>query len=418
MFDSLKRRLQAVLTPAQLHGLTGYMSTPFIDAGVPITPETALGVSAAKRGVELIAGTLASASLILYRERSEGRHHWLEEAREDPRYQVFRWSPASDADSVQFFETLITQALVYGRSLAFKGRRRVNGSVVPDLRILDSPAKITIERDSSDPLAPPVWKSGEKRVDPTQYFELRWTSLDGAKAIGLAEFAAQSLSLAAAAQNAFAAFLSSGMMQGGIISPEAVLSEPNYTRLRDAFESGSGRDSPGGWRKAGGIFIPPFPLRILPFSVNAKDSELLPARRFQVADIGRFLGVPVFMLTDEVAVVRANAQVGETGFLKYTIRPWAERVETAIKRQLLSDPADADLVVKFDLDELARGDRRAELEGDRLELETGQATPNELRTRRRRRPASEPDADRIHIATNNLSPIGSTQEDDNSGESA
>ena len=418
MFDKLKgqwrtARLMAAFSlsgalPSEVR--TMLAGSALVSAGVHVSPDHVLSISAAKRAIELIAGSLASTPLILYRRRYEKRAGriltWYEEATDDPRYDALRVAPSSDVDAFEFVETVITQMLVFGQSVVYNGRRARKGSTVPELRILEDPDSVRAERPKNQQLSPMQLVAGEtgKVVRDAEFIRFRWTSLGGVRSGGLREWAQQSLSLSVAASSAWARFLANGMMVGGIAAPDQPLSPKQWTELKDAIADGSKEDSGAGWRHAGQLFIPPVPLKILANVVTARDSQLHEARRFQAADVARYCGVPAFMISDEVAVVRANAQVGETAFVKYTLRPWAARFEAALKRGLFGD--DPDLFPRFDLDELTRGDRRQELESDRIELETSQASPNELRSKRRRAPSDEPDADKLHIATNNLSPLG------------
>jgi len=400
--------LNGTLIPHEVRTLIAAQS--LASAGIVVTPDLIFRISAAHRAITLIATTLATCPMIVSRVKFEQRagrtFRYAEEAPDHPWYQTLRFLPSREMDAVEYWETVLAQVCVYGEHYSFIGNRSVRGEPKPDLIPLSDPKLIERSRDPSDPLAPLLLKNrgvGRLRrgqaLNPRDWFGVRWISLDGQQSGGLLDYAQGSLSVAAASQNTFARFLANGMMSGGIASPEAPIGPKQWDQLKRIIDDPDEKDSPSGWRNAGKLFVPPFPMKILGNMVTAKDSELIEARRHEDIAVGRFLGIPAFMFSEE-ATRSSIATVGDNQFTRLALRPWASRVEAAVQRQLIRDP---EFEARFDLYELERGNRIAELEGDQIELETAQASPNELRARKRRPPAEG--GDKLFIAGNNLVPL-------------
>ena len=90
---------------------------------------------------------------------------------------------------------------------------------------------------------------------------------------------------------------------------------------------------------------------------TAKDAQLLEARKYQVAEIARFFRVPLHMLDIDDQTNRSTVEAQAIDFVKYTLRPWARRIEQAIRRDLIV--AKQTFVAKYNMNALLRGDSAA-----------------------------------------------------------
>jgi HK97 family phage portal protein len=71
-------------------------------------------------------------------------------------------------------------------------------------------------------------------------------------------------------------------------------------------------------------------------SLNAKDSQLLESREFQITDIARAFGMPSFMVNQEQKTTSWGSGIGEISlsFLRYTLGPHTNRWEQELNRKL------------------------------------------------------------------------------------
>ena len=120
-------------------------------------------------------------------------------------------------------------------------------------------------------------------------------------------------------------------------------------------------------------------------TINAHDSQLLDARKFQVVDIARAFGVPPHMIGETSASTSWGTGIESMGraFVTYTLNPHLVRFEQELNRKLFRH---AGLFVEFDRSALIQGDLAAQAEYYRAALGgpgTGQAwmTPNQVRAR-------------------------------------
>jgi HK97 family phage portal protein len=125
-------------------------------------------------------------------------------------------------------------------------------------------------------------------------------------------------------------------------------------------------------------------LKAKELSINAQDSQLLEARKFQVVDIARAFGVPPHMIgeTTSSSSFGTGLESMSRGFVTYTLQPHLVRIEQELNRKLF--PRDVGRHLQFDRDALIEGDSKAQADYNRAALGgpgTGQGwcTVNEIR---------------------------------------
>jgi len=103
-------------------------------------------------------------------------------------------------------------------------------------------------------------------------------------------------------------------------------------------------------------------------SLNAEDSQLLEARKFQVIDIARAFGVPPHMIGETSASTSwgSGIEAMSRAFVTYTLQPHLVRIEQELNRKLY--PRDTGKFVMFDRDALIEGDSKAQAEYNRAAL--------------------------------------------------
>jgi HK97 family phage portal protein len=126
-----------------------------------------------------------------------------------------------------------------------------------------------------------------------------------------------------------------------------------------------------------------------PVSISPDEAQFLQTQKFSVATICRFYGVPPEMMAGETAGHEAytSPEMRGTDFLTFSLRPWLYRIERAISSQLLASTQTA----KFNAGGFVRATLRDRYEAHRIGIESGFLTVNEVRELEDRPPL--PDAD-------------------------
>lgn len=116
-------------------------------------------------------------------------------------------------------------------------------------------------------------------------------------------------------------------------------------------------------------------LKWKPISASAADMEMLGTREQFQSDIARVFGVPAHMIgVKGDGQTYQNVEQASLNFLTYTIAPWLRRIEVALSKVL---PEGTDLA--FDTSALLRTDALTRAQVQQLHIESGVASPNEIR---------------------------------------
>ncbi len=120
--------------------------------------------------------------------------------------------------------------------------------------------------------------------------------------------------------------------------------------------------------------------------LSPEDAALLASQKFTVQQVARLYNVPPEMIGGESgsSMTYSNTEARALDFVKFTLRPWIIKVETA-----LSDLLPRGQYVRFNLDGLLRGTARERYQAHEIGLHAGFLTVNEVP--RPRRPATHPD---------------------------
>lgn len=122
-----------------------------------------------------------------------------------------------------------------------------------------------------------------------------------------------------------------------------------------------------------------------PFQMSAEDLNTLEFRRFQVADISRFYGVPLHLLneTDKSTSWGTGLSEQTLAFLIYTLDPDLQRIEAELNYKLFYG---SDYYVEFDRDALMAMDPLKAAQVAQAEINTGTLLINERRRHKNRPP--------------------------------
>ncbi len=297
-------------------------------SGVSVTPETALKISAVWACVRLIADSLATAPLIVYRRRDNGDR---ERATDMPLYGLLRTAPNAYQTAFEFIEQLTVCALLRGNGYALiqPGDRGLVDQLLPL-----HPDRVMVETGPDHlPRYRVLAPDGSQTILPReQVFHLRGLSTDGMTGLSVIQYARESMGLALATESYGARFFSQNASPSGVLEHPGRLSEQAAARLRKDWAA-----MHAGLDNAHSTAILEEGMRWHQVGLSAEDAQLLGIREFQVEDIARWFGVPLHMIqqTSKATSWGTGLEQMSLGFVIYTLLPWARRWEQAISRDLI-----------------------------------------------------------------------------------
>lgn len=262
---------------ARLAGIGG-LGAPSA-AGMAVTLDKAMKVSAYHAAVRVVAEDVSSVPLILYRRTEKGK----ERASDHATYGVLHDSPNPEMTSVVFRETLEAHVLSWGDCYAELVRPAGGGPVV-EMWPLD-PSRTEPRRDPSTGrlFYRVTLPSGEERdLRRDQVFHLPGLGFDGVKGYPVLSFMAREvLGVAIAQQEYVARFYAQGAAPGLFLKSPNRLSDTSIKHLREDFD-----DRHAGLTRAHRTAILEEGLDIGTIGISPKEQEMLDGMKWTAVQLG------------------------------------------------------------------------------------------------------------------------------------
>jgi hypothetical protein len=180
---------------------------------------------------------------------------------------------------------------------------------------------------------------------------LRWLSDDGVNGLVPVEIARDAIALSRACEIHGASFFGNGARPGVVLTTDQMLSPEAAENTRNQWERAH-----RGPDRAQRTAVLQGGLKISELGGNNQESQFLESRRFQVEEVCRVYGVPPHLVGDLSRSSFSNIEQQSLDYVQNGLMPWLRRFESAITRDLLTDP---DTFAEFDV----RGALRADAAG-------------------------------------------------------
>lgn len=344
-------------------------------SAAPVTFDSAMQLSAVWACVKLIAETISSLPLTIYRKTDTGR----KEAVNHPLSIMFSGKVNRYQTKIEFFETVLINLLTTGNAYCYI--QRVGDRIVGLLPLMSADMETTLLLDGS------LVYTHTTDTGMTAYAEKSiWhLKLMGNGVIGLSPLAYQrnTLGIAQAAEGAVTKIYRNGAKPSGVLSMDKFLTNEQRDLVRNKFYTLAAGQEDRLMVLEGGM-------KFDPISLSPQDIELLASRQFQISEICRWYGVPSVMINDTSGSTVWGSGIEQivAGFYKLTLRPLMEKIEASIIVNLMLPSELGKYEIEFDFNALTRSDLKTRFDSYRVGIYGGFLKPNEAR-----RMEGMPDAD-------------------------
>lgn len=350
-----------------------------------------LALSAAWACVNLLAGTIASLPLMVYRTDRQGRRTV---AANHPLYRVLHDSPNADQTALDFWEFICACLEMHGNAYC-EIERGADGRVIA-LSPPVVPESVQVRRLENGDLEY-RWTSGARNRVETQGRILHIRGFGGSPLGGLStlSFGRQAFGIARTINRAASATFSNGVKPSGVMSVDKALSGEQRAAAEDLLQQ-----KYAGAMNAGVPMLLDNGVKWQSISINPEDAQMLESRAFSVEEICRFFGVPPHMVghTEKATSWGTGLEQQTLGFQKFTLRRRLKRIEQALEKQLLTarDRAEG-ITIEFNLEGLLRADSKSRSEFYASGLQNGWFTINEVRSLENMPPVDGGDTPRMQV---------------------
>lgn len=357
--------------------------------GRAASAEGVLGISAVFACVNLLAGTIASLPLMVYRTARDGARTV---ARDHSLYRLLHDSPNADQTASDFWEFAEAAIELAGNAYAEKVTAGERVSSLMPIR----PDLMRVRRISNGDLEYRWTVDGVEYVRPSsRILHIRGfggNPLGGASTLAVCRSAFGSA--LAVEQSAAKTF------ENGVRSSGAFVSDKSLDRAQMDEAEARITEKYVGAMNAGRPLLLNQGFKYEQITISPEDAQMLESRRFSVEEICRIFGVPPHMVghTENSTSWGTGLEQQTLGFVKFTLRRRLNRIEQALEKQLLTaaDRA-AGITIEFNLEGLLRGDSTARSNFYQSGLTNGWMTINEVRALENLPPVEGGDVPRMQM---------------------
>ena len=346
---------------------------PIVRSGVNITETSALAISTVYACINKIASTISSLDLEIYARN--GRNIAI--ANQHPAYELITMSPNEHQNAYDFFEGVLSSALMYGCGYAI------------------------IERNE---------RGYAERLVPVAYHDVDVKDVDGERVFVIRDYGAvtqdnileiscmnkmspirlhrENMGLAKAAQDFGSEYFGQKGQMTGVLASDQPLRKEQMDVIQNSWNQSA---------MNAGTKLLPFGFRYQRITITPDEAQFIETRKFQAEEICRIYSVPTSLVQLPSQTTFNNVEQQNLQFARHTIAPWVKRIEQEIDRKLIQSFERPDIYSKFNLNDLHRGDLAARTNFYQQMLQSGVMSINEVRSREQMNPVDGGDTHTVQI---------------------
>jgi HK97 family phage portal protein len=371
-------------------------------SGVQVDESATLSSSAFWAGVRLIAESLSTVPLHVYRMTPSGERRV---ERDHPVDDLIYSSPNPEMTAQEWRSQMMAALILAGNS--YNEIVRDRGGRIRQLWPL-SWYRVEIKRAQDDSLYYQISTTGLDDVTDRQtvailpseqVLHLRGFNVRGLLGESMVNKLRETIGITIATEAFGASFYGSGTTLSGVLEHPGELSEAAQKRLKASWDA---RHS--GLSRAHRIAILEEGMKFTPISVPPEAAQFLETRQFQVQEAARALRLPPHMIGDLSRATFSNIEHQAIEFVTHSLRPWASILEQRMQLSLLTPQERAQgYYIRHNLEGLLRGDIKARYDAYAVGRQWGWLSVDDIRALEDLNPIENGD---IYLQPMNMVPAG------------
>lgn len=359
------------------------------DPGVTVNEASVLALSTAWACVNLVAGTIATLPVMVYRPvqggREVARDHWL--------YRILHDDPNADQTEVDFWEYMAASLELRGNAYAEKLR----GSSGQIIGLDPIPPAIVgrRRRDDGEIEYSWTWNGVSRKETSANILHIRGFGGDPLGGLSPIQAGAETFGHALSQNRTSNAVMRNAMRPSGVWQTSTKLNPDQIKEVEDLLAK-----KYQGAHQAGRPLVMGNDLKWQQLTMSPDDLEMLASRGFSVEEVCRIFGTPPHMVGHTAGNTQLGSSITEQtrGFVMFTLRRRIKRIESALRKQLLT-PEDIarGITIEINLEGLLRGSSSERATFYNAGLQNGWFTINEVRALENMPPVAGGDVPRMQM---------------------
>ena len=356
---------RTLTAPVQPDGLLA----PFMATGAPlnVTTSNVLAVSDAYACVRLLADSISSLPLHVYRKTPAGRVR----AGSDQRAVQLLNRPSPGSTGVDLVSQIVTHLNIFGE--CFVAKYRADQTIV-QLGLIH-PESVQVELRGQRIVYTLSTARGQTEHGPDDVLHVKGMSLDGLRGLSPVAQCRTALGLSSSLQASAKAFTEHGSRPSGILTAASGSADA----LKRIQETWAVRHA--GAENMHRVAVVAGDVEFKPIAFSADDNQFLQQREMSAREVARCWRVPAWAIDAPTgdSLTYSNVTEQNRALVTHSLRLWIVRIETAISND--TDLCPGGTYAQFELDGLLRADAKTRAEQYTLALnaDTGWLRRDEAR---------------------------------------
>ena len=336
---------------------------PILDQTKTVTPDAALQISAVFACVELLAQTISTLPLYVYKDTNDGGRN----PDKGRLWMLLHERPNAWMTPSEFLSAMVVNRMLRGNAYA-QIIRDSEGDPIALVPLSPDQMEVSVTAGGE---VYTYYQDGVVSVLAPENV-IHWKGL-GNGFIGLSklEYMRATADEAISAQDNASRLYGSYSKPSGVLQTDSALNDEQLSAVFERFKGMS--------RGGAGLYVVDRGLKYQQLSLTPADAQLLQTRQFSVEEICRWFGVPAVLVGSTATTTWGSGiqQIVE-GFHKFTIGPLCKQLEQALSRRLV-DVVDTSTTIEFKLDGFLRTTPEARASFYSTMAQNGAMTRNEIR---------------------------------------
>jgi HK97 family phage portal protein len=391
--NTIESPTQPLTSTALLEALGGMES----DAGVPVSEINSLHMPAVWRAIAVTSCVAASLPLHIYAAGTKDR-----------KTSPLLADPHPELTPYELWRLNYVHRLLWGNGYLQKVRNRAG--VVKELWPL-RPDRVRVTRVKPEDELPGM-KAGKlfqvtdnwgvlHPLTTREVLHIPGLGYDGITGCSPIRAAAQGVGLALAAEKGAARLFGSGNLVSGVLQTEQRLNADQAAQLKASWKA-----KMAGVGNAHEIAVLDSGASFEPVTMPFKDAQFLESRQFQISEIARMFGVPLFLLmeTQKSTSWGTGLEQQAQGFVTFDLGPtWLTPTEQRVQKELLP----VSQYAKYSVQGLLRGDSAARATWYRAMRDVGAFSADDIRAYEDLPPLAAGKGGDVYLQPMYMAPLGS-----------
>ncbi|MGW1039335.1 phage portal protein [Streptomyces sp. NPDC002547] len=388
-----QRSLESPAQPLTSEAVAEYLGAVPNESGVSVTERSSLHMPAVWRSVALISGVSSALPL----------HPYVRGTRDKAASPLLD-DPHPELTSLELWRLPYVHRVLWGNGYLQKVRNRAG--VISELWPV-MPDRVRVGRVKPDDLLPSgkVFEVTDDwgtvhAMTSREILHIPGLGYDGVTGCSPVRLAAEGIGLAQAAEKSAARLYGKGNVMAGVLQTEQRLNADQADALKKRWAA-----KMGGWRNHQEVAVLDSGATFQTVTMPYKDAQFLESREFQITEVARMFGVPLFLLMETAKSTSWGTGLEQQAgaWVVFDLAPtWLSPTEQRITKELLP----ANQYAKYSVQGLLRGDSSARATFYRAMRDVGGFSADDVRALEEMPPLPAGKGGDVYLQPTYMAPLG------------